>query len=242
MIRTLAVNLHALPSATQSVQAMKMQTSKLAWHVPALDTTSLPIIGQPGTVGERADASRNRRNILQAARRLLRSQSIKDICMETLAHEAGVGKGTLYRRFRDRRSLCYALLDEEMRALQNASIRFFGLPPTASPQQRLRAFVTNLVGYHLTNVELLAEASCYNGVTSLFEHPVRVWQRDELARLLDGIRRPTAHELNNTSIAELALSVFDPNMLLWQLEKGVPPATLETGLVAFVMSSLMGPR
>ena len=43
--------------------------------------------------------------------------------MEAVACEAGVGKGTLFRRFGDRASLFHALIDDRERDFQEAFIR-----------------------------------------------------------------------------------------------------------------------
>lgn len=61
--------------------------------------------------------------------------------MDAIASEAGVGKGTLFRRFGDRASLVFALLDQTERAFQEAILR--GPPPLgpgAPPASRLAAF------------------------------------------------------------------------------------------------------
>ena len=99
----------------------------------------LPIIGSQ--TSERADAARNRLKILEAAERLIARHGIENVSMDMLAQEAGVGKGTIFRRFGDRASLALSLLDEHEQAFQEAFIR--GEPPLgpgAPPIERLRAF------------------------------------------------------------------------------------------------------
>ncbi|MFD5753521.1 TetR/AcrR family transcriptional regulator [Streptomyces sp. NPDC127033] len=56
----------------------------------------------------RADARRNRDQILAAAKRVFGAQG-PDVPMEEIARQAGVGTGTLYRRFPDRTSLILAV-------------------------------------------------------------------------------------------------------------------------------------
>ena len=99
---------------------------------------ALPVAG---SAQERSDAARNREKILEAARRLVAEHGIERVSMDMLAAEAGVGKGTIFRRFGDRAGLAHALLDEHETALQEAFIR--GGPPLgpgAPPAERLRAF------------------------------------------------------------------------------------------------------
>jgi AcrR family transcriptional regulator len=102
------------------------------------DLTPLPVTGQPR---ERRDAARNRELILAAARRLFERDGPGAVSMDRVAEEAGVGKGTLYRRFGDRAGLALALLDARERELQEQLIRGPApLGPGAAPVDRIVAF------------------------------------------------------------------------------------------------------
>lgn len=95
--------------------------------------------------GERADAAANRQRILHAAERLFAEQG-PDITMTDLAQAAGVGRGTLYRRYPDVASVALALLDTHERRLQEAILT--GPPPLGpggTPRQRLKAFYDAMV-------------------------------------------------------------------------------------------------
>jgi AcrR family transcriptional regulator len=61
----------------------------------------------------RADAERNRTRLLDAARTLFAERGL-DVSMDDIAHEAGVGVGTAYRRFRSRDEIVAALFDERL--------------------------------------------------------------------------------------------------------------------------------
>jgi AcrR family transcriptional regulator len=64
----------------------------------------------------RADAERNRERILEAAGRLFAEHGL-EVALEDIAAEAGVGVGTLYRRFGDREELIDALFEQRMDAV-----------------------------------------------------------------------------------------------------------------------------
>jgi AcrR family transcriptional regulator len=62
----------------------------------------------------RADAARNQARILEAARAVFSVKGL-DVSLDEIAHHAGVGVATLYRRFPDRESLVVALFELELR-------------------------------------------------------------------------------------------------------------------------------
>jgi len=103
----------------------------------------LPIAGRPV---ERGDAAANRERILRAARALLDERGPEALTMQAVATAAGVGKGTVFRRFGDRDGLTHALLDEYMRDFQEAFLHGPApLGPGAPPGERLEAFVDELI-------------------------------------------------------------------------------------------------
>ena len=65
----------------------------------------------------RADAARNRLRILEAARKLMAEEGANTEMVD-IAREAGVGVGTLYRRFPDKEALITELVREKFFALR----------------------------------------------------------------------------------------------------------------------------
>src|SRR3954447_23401836 len=61
----------------------------------------------------RADAERNRLAILAPARRVYAVHGL-DVGFDVIAHEAGVGAATVYRRFPERADLVDALFEQEI--------------------------------------------------------------------------------------------------------------------------------
>ncbi|WP_227985370.1 TetR/AcrR family transcriptional regulator [Nocardia spumae] len=99
--------------------------------------TALPVAEH----AERSDAARNRQLLLDAAEALVREFGADGVTMDAVAKRAGVGKGTVFRRFGNRAGLMLALLDQSEQKLQAAFM--FGPPPLgpgAPPMQRLIAF------------------------------------------------------------------------------------------------------
>jgi AcrR family transcriptional regulator len=72
----------------------------------------------------RRDAERNRRRILEAARELFAECGL-GVTLNDVAHHAGVGGGTVYRRFPDKAQLIDALFKErieEFAELMNSAL------------------------------------------------------------------------------------------------------------------------
>ena len=132
---------------------------------------------------ERADARRNRERILCSAACLVDERGIDGFSMDDVAAKAGVGKGTLYRRFGDRASLIRALIETPERDFQEALIR--GDPPLgpgAPPLERLHAFGSGFL-------RLLDQTAPYLRATELektgrYNHPVYAFYQTHVALLL----------------------------------------------------------
>jgi AcrR family transcriptional regulator len=108
---------------------------------------------------ERADAARNRQRILDAAERLFTRDGVACTSMDAIALEAGVGKGTLFRRFGDRPSLAHALLDSSEREFQERLIRGPApLGPGAPAAERLIAFGPALLEHIGAHAEIVLAA------------------------------------------------------------------------------------
>jgi AcrR family transcriptional regulator len=105
---------------------------------------------------ERADAARNRAAVLQAAAGLFAEHGVAAVSMDQVAAAAGVGKGTIFRRFVDKAGLAVALLDTRERELQEAIVH--GPPPLGpggGAEARLTAFAGAYLDYLLEHLELV---------------------------------------------------------------------------------------
>lgn len=141
-------------------------------------------LATPSPPAERADAARNRERVLAAAARLFATHGVDAVTMDDVVAEAGVGKGTLYRRFGDKSGLAAALLDDRERDLQARILS--GPPPLGpdgDPRQRMLAFVDAYVGYVLAHLEVVAMSQTANPGARLRTGAHAFW-RAHVAHLL----------------------------------------------------------
>jgi AcrR family transcriptional regulator len=117
----------------------------------------LPLLGDPPP--ERSDAARNREALLRATEELIEHCGIDDVTMDAVAAKAGVGKGTLFRRFDSREGLMAAVLNFSETEWQASVIS--GPPPLgpgAPPMERLMAFGRSRLEAVLKHADLIRAA------------------------------------------------------------------------------------
>jgi AcrR family transcriptional regulator len=115
----------------------------------------VPETTAPGWRRQRSEAARNELRILDSTRELL-ARSAGAVDMREIAQAAGVGVGTIYRRFGDKAALLAAVIGEDERELQDALLA--GSPPLgpgAPAEERLGAFLVALAGLTEDNLDVL---------------------------------------------------------------------------------------
>jgi polyketide synthase 12 len=126
---------------------------------------------------ERADAARNRLHLLTTAREMLAERGPDRLTMDGLAERAGLGKGTVFRRFGTRAGIFQALLDDDERTFQQRVLS--GPPPLgpgATPLERLIAYGHARAGFMIGHREIARAA--LDG-----SQPVPVGQRTPMSQV-----------------------------------------------------------
>jgi AcrR family transcriptional regulator len=118
----------------------------------------LPLADVPAP--ERSDAARNREALLRAATELIgECGDVEAVTMDAVAARAGVGKGTVFRRFDSREGLMAALLNRSETEWQGLVLS--GPPPLgpgAPPLERLLAFGHSRMEINLKHARLIQAA------------------------------------------------------------------------------------
>jgi len=188
---------------------------------------------------ERRDAARNRELLLCAARQLIEECGADGLTMDKLAERAGVGKGTVFRRFGSRAGLMMTLLSDSEAEFQGRFM--FGPPPLgpgAPPLERLIAFGAGRIGYVLEYGDLARAAD--HSVYNRFEVPAAVlWHRH-----IEHLLRAAGFDADPWLMAMSLSATLDPERLLHAVRvHGVSPERLEASwrqLVTRVVGSAEG--
>jgi AcrR family transcriptional regulator len=132
----------------------------------------------------RSDKVKNRALILETAARLFAESGVEEVTMDAIAEAAGVGKGTLYRHFKNGKpDLCHALLDEDQRRLQERTLEQMRI--FADPLANLQWFLNEALHFVDRNQALLCVNSASAGSLA---HPAHWWWRQTIRGLLAQIR------------------------------------------------------
>ena len=136
-----------------------------------------------GAGPERRDAARNREVLLRSARELIGECGADGLTMAALAQRAGVGKGTVFRRFGSRAGLMMTLLSDAEAEFQGRFM--FGPPPLgpgAEPLERLIASGVERIAWVLEFGELARAADA--AARNRFDVPAAVLWHGHLEMLL----------------------------------------------------------
>lgn len=180
-----------------------------------------------GVVRERADAARNRLKVLAAAADLFAARGVAAVSMDDVAAAAGVGKGTLYRRFGDKSGLAAALLDERESVLQAALLS--GPPPLgpgAAPRRRLAAFVAAYLVFVDGHLDVVAMSQTASAGARLRTGSHRLW-RQHCAILLRAAGAPEPDLRADTLLAGLTAE----QVRHWRHDEGRGLAELTAAMV-----------
>lgn len=185
---------------------------------------------------ERADAARNRRKILETAARLFDERGVTAVSLDVVAAAAGVGKGTLFRRFGDKSGLAAALLDDRERTLQEAILRGPSpLGPGVKPDQRVAAFVSAYLDYALANLDLVRMSETASTGARYRIGAYRFWKQH-----LDILLREAGHQPALASVlAHTLLAPLAADHLLAQLNEGATPEMLRKVLSDYAAAACL---
>ncbi|CAM5664471.1 helix-turn-helix domain-containing protein [Streptomyces atroolivaceus] len=184
-----------------------------------------PVIPLGKPRGERADAARNRERLLDTARGMIAEHGAEKVTMDGLAERAGLGKGTVFRRFGTRAGIFRALLDADERRFQEQVLS--GPPPLgpgADPVARLiaygRARIAFLLDHHVISRAALDRAQPVPaGDASVSQIHIRM--------LLDLAKVPVP-DLNGLSI-QLTAALEGPLLLYLSMPETSTPPSMDAG-------------
>jgi AcrR family transcriptional regulator len=193
-----------------------------------------PELIDPGR--ERRDAAEHRQQILKAATRLFAERGVQTVTMDDVARAAGVGKGTLYRRYADKGLLCLAVLHACWRHFQDeVADELARNADRLSPLARLDLFLARLVAWNEAHVDWLsaiADAAGGEHRGGLCRGPLFQWTHEISADLLaQAAQQGEASIEDPVYLADVLLAALNVDLYLYQRRvRGYSPEQIHRGL------------
>jgi len=229
---------------------VKEETRDCSWP------SGLPRPFIPCARPERRDATEHRRRILEVARRLFAEQGVDAVSMHQIAMAAGIGQGTLYRRYAHKGELCMDLLRERHERFVEEIATLFAATVTSPVLERLDGLLAHLIAFLEEQGALLGPMAvtdvrdwqCDKSESSrrfsLQHSPLYLWLHELLAGLLvEAIRRGELASLDVPYTADAILTTLHPMFYRFQRqERGFSPERILQGLRRIYIDGVKIPR
>ncbi len=196
--------------------------------------------------GERRDAAERRRRVLDAARALFDERDVETVSMYEIGREAGVGQGTLYRRYEHKGALCTALLyDSAVRFSEE--VRDHLEKDRGPTLAQLEYLLVRLAGFNEENGPLLGairDAAGGGRRLEVYRNPFYIWLAETVAALLE--RAVGEGEIPPLDVEYAAGAILAPlNIDLYRFQRhelGMQPERITTALGRLILDGLRGVR
>jgi AcrR family transcriptional regulator len=214
--------------------------------------SSIPELVQWQRRPERRDAAEHRQRILQVAQRLFAEHGIEAVSMHQIALAAGIGQGTLYRRYARKGELCMDLLRERHERFVEEIATLLGAKATSPALERLDSVLAKCVALLEEQGALLGpvagtDAQCSEADISQHlsfqRSPWYLWLQHLFARLLtEAVERGEITALDVPYTTDAMLTALHPMFYSFQRkERGFSSERILQGLRRIYIDGLKAP-
>ncbi|HLI87431.1 MAG TPA: TetR/AcrR family transcriptional regulator [Ktedonobacteraceae bacterium] len=205
---------------------------------------------------ERRDAAEHRQRILEVARRLFAEQGVEAVSMHQIATAAGIGQGTLYRRYAHKGALCMDLLRESHEQFVGEITRLLADRKTAPVLERLDNVLSCMVAFLEEQGAFLGAIAAANArhwlcdETDSTRQPgpshgsLREWLHAVLVALLaEAVEKGELAALDIPYVADAILITVNPMFYRFQRqERGYSPERILQGLRRIYIEGVKPPK
>jgi AcrR family transcriptional regulator len=206
------------------------------YEIPVLSFGVLPH-------GERRDAAESRRRVLDTARELFEERGVDSVSMHEIGRAAGVGQGTLYRRYEHKGALCSALLFESTERFYER-VRARTQKGNDAALVQLGSLIDDLAAFTEENAPLLGavrDAAGGERRMEMYRNPFYGWLRATVLVLLEQAiaEGEAAPDLDVEYAADFVLAPLNIDLYLFQRhEIGMEPVRITSVLRGLLLYGL----
>jgi AcrR family transcriptional regulator len=193
---------------------MAQQLDRPENAVPVLPSAS------PEKRPERRDAAENRQRVLDVARQLFEERGVEAVSMHQIAQAAGVGQGTLYRRYPHKGELCRDLISETVGSFRVETEDYLAASASTSPLERLNTVLARYLDLMDAKTALLAaigDACWGQRRVEKFQSSAYQWVHGTITGLLnDAVAAGEIHSIDTSFTADALLAALSPDVYQFQ--------------------------
>jgi AcrR family transcriptional regulator len=205
---------------------------------------------------ERRDAMEHRQRILEVARQLFAEHGVDSVSMHQIAIAAGIGQGTLYRRYAHKGELCMDLLHERGEQFVEEIAALLATTATSPALERLDGVLAYVVAFLEEQDDLLwpiavtdtRDFHCDESDNfrrfSFQRAPFYLWLHELFSGLLtEAVERGELASLDVPYTADAILATLHPMFYRFQRqERGFSPERVLQGLRHIYIDGVKTPR
>lgn len=193
---------------------------------------------------ERRDAAEHRQRILEVARQLFAQHGVDAVSMHQIALAAGIGQGTLYRRYRHKGELCVDLLRERHEQFMEEIVTLLKAPVESPALKRLDGVLAHCVAFLEEQGALMAPSALTDPRGIMCDEandprrlspnhvPFYLWLQQLFAELLaEAVDRDELAPLDIPFTTDTILATLNPLFYRFQRQdRGLSPERILQGL------------
>lgn len=192
---------------------------------------------------ERKDAVEHRALILKTAQLLIKEHGLDGVSMHQIAKSAGVGQGTLYRRYANKSDLCLDLIKDSCQSFFEKIAGALKQSEALPVLDRMGIVLDGWMDFIEEKSQWLGAIQSSNGWKErkfYYQSPVYVFMHDTMQRLLtEFAQKHDRPDLNPPFTAHVVLSSWDPNLYaLLRRDQGYTPEQIKLSFRELFLKSL----
>lgn len=168
---------------------------------------------------ERRDYQENQRIILQSAQQLFDAHGVDNVSMRQIAQLAGIGQGTLYRRYAHKGELCLDMMKESMCRIIDEMQGYLYESKEQTIHHKLEKIIEMMLGYvdnQSQNLSAIKAPSCEEN-SIIFSTPLYKSIHAILCELLKEALREQGRSIPDpVYTADAIIAMFAPQLYLYQ--------------------------
>ncbi|WP_308635413.1 TetR/AcrR family transcriptional regulator [Paenibacillus silvisoli] len=197
---------------------------------------------------ERKDAARHRELILDTASQLFHEHGVESVSMHQIAKSAGIGQGTLYRRYSSKAELCMELLNDSFNRFSEQTTAVLKEAGHASARERLTLFLGRWIEYLSDEMQwfnaIKPDVWCSDEKVNMFDSPPFLYVTGTIRGLLEeAVQGGEAKQPLQTEFAafNIATSMSPIAFVYFTEDRGLTPEQMKQQYIDYYVGLLFKP-